>query len=502
VPFIRSIHEEVQTVNKRYCLPIAFALALAGAGGAWAKDCTSSDPNVRLATGYCDVPAAAVQIDGTGQKNSDPFYALDCVQISTGSPISGVNRFFVANADLDCDGPQTGTITVGTNTIPVFGPPDRLELIEEVERDVVLDRSLVDGVTGTGPVSLGTLTDSVFRDSTDGSLVLTMHLALNPTLPEAGGAVPNESEFNFFLRSGNAGHTVQAASSDRRRGGNRLYNASRTSAKILNGATPFNADVVRFQSDINVIESNPTTRWFHMRTTAECYTVRKSAIELNQAGEEGQPNASVFLDGFVSAAACVDNPAVTATVSYPFNPGSASTSVTELGACSPGNDAGVSIDDVTGCIEVDSTVTVPAPSDPDNWPQVCFDYSVPDDLDPISVAEGDLVGKKCESPGGDCCLVGAPDAPNACQTSCPGGSCGWDVAIRSDLSETADVGGGDPTGRYCIATPSFSEFSLATFTVDAPPAAAAQVPFPWLGLGALAAGLGAVATAARRRARG
>ena len=68
-------------------------------------------------------------------------------------------------------------------------------------------------------MTVGTVTDSVFTDTTDGALVLSMRIDLVPTLPEGGGQVVNESEFNYALRSGNEDFTVQAASSERREGG-------------------------------------------------------------------------------------------------------------------------------------------------------------------------------------------------------------------------------------------------------------------------------------------
>jgi hypothetical protein len=111
--------------------------------------------------------------------------------------------------------------------------------------------------------------------------------------------VENESEFNFVLRAGNEGFSVQAASAERRDGGLRLYNAARTVAKVLNGATPFDPDWVRFQTDVNVSELNPTSRFFFLKTSAGCYAVGTDSIELNQAGEEGQPQVSAFLDGYV-----------------------------------------------------------------------------------------------------------------------------------------------------------------------------------------------------------
>lgn len=285
----------------KYSITIISLLLLAA--GVQAKDCTSPDPSVNLANGFCDIPEDGTRVDGQGQITADPFYSLDCENISggnPGTPVSGFSRLLISAANLDCNGPDIGDVVVGSDSVDIFDAPERLTLVEEKVRDLVLDRSQIAGITGSGPVTVGTVTDSVFTDTTDGALVLSMRIDLVPTLPEGGGQVVNESEFNYALRSGNEDFTVQAASSERREGGLRLYNVARTSAKVLGGATPYDPDVVRFQTDVNVSELNPTSRYFHLKTSAECYVEESNAIELNQAGEEGQPNVSIFTTGFVS----------------------------------------------------------------------------------------------------------------------------------------------------------------------------------------------------------
>ena len=59
----------------------------------------------------------------------------------------------------------------------------------------------------------------------------------------------------------------------------------------------------------------------------------------------------------------------------------------------------------------------------------------------------------------------------------------WNVAVKDAISELADVPGGDTTGRYCIATPTFSEFSLAIESE----VASELVPLPAVALGVLGA---------------
>lgn len=285
----------------------AAALVVLVAPQALAKDCRSADADVRLANGYCDVPGGGIRIDGTAQATGDPFYAIDCQDVTNGNPgppVEGVNRLFLLERNLDCNGPVIGT-EVGQD---LFAVPERLELITEAARDMVLDRTQIVNINGTGPLKVGTLTDAVYRDTTDDSLVFSMHVILEDELPQnpgdgpcpnGPGCVENESEFNFLLRNGSEGYTVQAASAERRNGSLRLYNAARTRAKILNGATPFDPDWVRFQTDVNVSELNPTSRYFFMKSSAACWSTDINSIEINQAGEEGQPQVSVFLNGFV-----------------------------------------------------------------------------------------------------------------------------------------------------------------------------------------------------------
>ena len=278
------------------------------ANHAMAKDCTSSDSNVYLANGYCDIPSDGTRIDGIAQPTDDRFYSLDCEDVSGGNPgtaIEGFPRLFLLADDLDCNGPVIGS-EAGQD---LYDVPERLTLVASQQLEMFLDRSQVLNINGSGPIRVGVLTDAVYRDTTDNSLVLSMNVVLDDELPQnvgdgpcpgGPGCVENESEFNFLLRSGNTGFNVEAASAERRNGSLRLYNAARTTAKTLNGATPPDPDWLRFQTDVNVSELNPTSRYFFMKSDAECYEVGTDSIEANQAGEEGQPQVSVFLDGFVT----------------------------------------------------------------------------------------------------------------------------------------------------------------------------------------------------------
>lgn len=483
-------------------LPVfTLAAVLIIPGAVQAKDCTVQDDFSHLNTGYCDIPSNGTPISGSQQLNQDPFYALDCENIANTppTPVSGIGRLLVSNFNLDCNGPRIGTFDPGGANVGIFDVPERFTVVEERESDIVLDRLQVLGLTGTGPVTLGTLFDGVYLDEKAHKLVFSVRVELNPTLPEQGGEVENEGEFNFLFRSGFAGfvETTQAGASESRRRGMRLQDAAFTQATRFQLGGRFDPDTLRFQSDINVSELNPTSMFFYAATEAECHTVSADAIEINQAGQEGQPIVSAFVDGFVPAAACASGVDYTASISYPrdslSNYEALTDDVTELAACTDGSSTVATVVDETPCVEVTSNAEVIDDTDPGNWPLVCIEY----DVNALEAAEADLVMKKCESPGGDCCVVGDGTEPNACAVSCGGGSCAWDVGIKSPLSELADVPG-DPTGRYCVSTPTLSEFSLATVGPAQTGGRAAQVPVPWIALGALAGLVGLIGTLRRR----
>ena len=485
-------------------MKFAAALCLTGfcaavAGPAHAKDCESSSFNESLATGYCDMPTDGTRINGTNNLVEDAFYALDCTNGPAGPAVEGLFRTLVSEFNLDCNGPQVGTVALGAATVPVFDVPERLEPVFEVDRAVVLDRALIDGVTGNGPQRVATAFDGVYRDTVEGGTVIATQVSLDPTIPEGGGAVINETEFNFFLRSGFAGFDVDVASAERRRGSLRLYNAARTAAKTLGGQTPFDPDLLRFQTDINVDEGNPTSMFFFARTDAACTAVARGAIELNQAGEEGQAQTSVFLDGFVPAAVCAKSPNVDAALTYHreslTNFDTVSDEVTVLAECTGADIAGTAVTDVGDCIELTSNAALASPGDADSWPTLCFNVDPARDLDPFGITEDDLVIKKCEAPGGDCCLVGPPGTPNRCSTSCSGPDCSWDVARVSTLQGP---------GQKCVDTPTFSEFGLVFTEAVSEGPASARVPFPAAALallGAGLAGLGLTAGGLRTRRR-
>lgn len=161
-----------------------------------------------------------------------------------------------------------------------------------------LNHQVTEDVTLAGE-EIGNLYDYVFRDSRDNKLVFGMRVML--------GVEPDQSqdaELNFLYRYGfkvgDTTYDTSAAWLFQTDSDLRMYNAGRTSSSSLTGATPFDANTVRMQSDVNLSEGNPYSGLFLIKTNAETYT-QGLAIGVFQAGEEGQARIGADLQGFVPA---------------------------------------------------------------------------------------------------------------------------------------------------------------------------------------------------------
>lgn len=146
--------------------------------------------------------------------------------------------------------------------------------------------------------NVGTLTDFVFRDTTDNSLVFGLRVVLNATVNGA----PNTFEINDFFRKGNTGFTAQAAWSRASDTDLRMYAAVRTAVKFGQGTETFNPDTVKFQSDINTSEGNPRSGYFFLKSNAPTYRTLSNGLSVYQGGEEGQPLLEIVVPGFVPSA--------------------------------------------------------------------------------------------------------------------------------------------------------------------------------------------------------
>lgn len=149
-----------------------------------------------------------------------------------------------------------------------------------------------------GGVNVGTLTDFVFRDTTDNRLVFGLRVVLNNVVNGA----PNTFEINDFFRKGNAGYSAQAAWSRASDSDLRMYAAVRTAVKFGQGSETYDPDVVKFQSDINTSEGNPRSGYFFLKSNAPTYKTLSNGLSVYQGGEEGQPLVELVMPGFVPSA--------------------------------------------------------------------------------------------------------------------------------------------------------------------------------------------------------
>jgi len=215
-------------------------------------------------------------------------YASAIYQLLPTTPPLRVSGFNSVTTDLTIglkipDGPLASPQTAALKYLP----PATYTLL--ATRDNVL-------TVGGNPV--GTLTDSVYRDTTDNRLVFGMRLVLNNTV----GGVQNTFEVNDFFRKGSTGFTAQAAWSRALDSDLRMYAAVRTAVKFGQGTETFNPDVVKFQSDINVSEGNPRSGYFWLKSNAPSFKTIPDGVSVYQGGEEGQPLLEITVPGFVPSA--------------------------------------------------------------------------------------------------------------------------------------------------------------------------------------------------------
>lgn len=142
---------------------------------------------------------------------------------------------------------------------------------------------------------IGDLYDFVFRDSRDDKLVFGTRILLGQTEEQLGNV--GNSELNFVYRYGFDGFDAAAAwlfiDNDLR-----LYEAARTDSFSFT-SQPYNEDVIRLKSDISVLEGNPFSGLYLIKTDAEFYTLDDIGVGYYQAGEEGQAVVGNSLAGFV-----------------------------------------------------------------------------------------------------------------------------------------------------------------------------------------------------------
>jgi hypothetical protein len=163
-----------------------------------------------------------------------------------------------------------------------------LDLLDHrITRDIVMDGR-----------EIGDLYDFVFRDSRDSKLVFGMRTLLGTQADHQ-----QDAELNFLYRYGFATETrafsAAAAWTYTSDADLRMYNVGRTASNSLLGATPYDADTIRMQSDVNVSEGNPFSGLFLVKTDATEWRLDERALGVFQAGEEGQARVGSDFAGFV-----------------------------------------------------------------------------------------------------------------------------------------------------------------------------------------------------------
>ncbi len=192
--------------------------------------------------------AGTLRIDGSNNPAADPLF------IPTGT----------ANGD-------------GT-----YQPPSFLQLLAENETDIELPDE-DDGELE----EVGEFFDSVFRDTSDGTLVFASRIVLE-----------DEGEINDIFRSGFYGYQVLAAWTFSTDFDLRMSSTARSNTGLLD-PDEFDPDVVNMRTDINVEEGNPQSGLFFIKVAAPGYIFKEDAIRVFQAGEEGQDPFSFVFGGYV-----------------------------------------------------------------------------------------------------------------------------------------------------------------------------------------------------------
>jgi len=210
---------------------------------------------------FVELPTAApLRVLGSQNLNSDQLHILPGAIISTDA--NGINTY----------APPSTFVELASNQSPV----------------------------NFGTTRIGTFSDYVFRDTSDGKLVFGSRLTLN-----ANG------EINDIFRGGFTGDSAAAAWTFSTDFDLRAYSAARTATGLNQGADVFSPDKVDFRSDINLQEGNPFTGLYLVKTNAPNFAFSSlvdpahnlAPIILRQGGEEGQTVLSVYLPGYVPAAA-------------------------------------------------------------------------------------------------------------------------------------------------------------------------------------------------------
>ncbi len=236
-----------------------------------------------VAGDFSPLPTTGARVVGANNPNTDKLY-LDATSIT-----------FMAD-DIPSSIAYNAIATSGSLPRAITGSGTLTLLDYRVTLDIGIPVS--QGSSDT--VAIGHLYDFVFRDSRDDALVFGTRVRLGVEDDQA-----DDAELNFIYRygfqEGSTTYTTAAAWLFTSDFDLRMYNAGNTSSNSLTGATPYDPNTVRMQSDVNLSEGNPYSGLFLVKTDATAYTLG-TAIGVFQAGEEGQPQVGANFTGFVPTA--------------------------------------------------------------------------------------------------------------------------------------------------------------------------------------------------------
>lgn len=250
-------------------------------------------------------PGPATLVAGVQNQNSDRLYleVPDLVpsQVPGSPPIPGISFADVANLI-----PSTIYYNAKTTAPPrVVTGSGVLSLLDyRVTPDITLPVVNANGVPTGEEGAVGDLYDFVFRDSRDNKLVFGTRILLGVNSGQLANV--GNSELNFVYRHGFEGYEAAAAwlfvANDLR-----LYEVGRTASVSFTSA-PYNEDVIRMKSDISVLEGNPFSGLYLVKTDADAYTTEAIGVSYFQAGEEGQAIVGRSVAGFVPFTTPVPEP--------------------------------------------------------------------------------------------------------------------------------------------------------------------------------------------------
>ncbi len=243
---------------------------------------------------------------GVALATSAPAFAGDFQTLLSPTGSSTVAPLVVGSNNPNADRLylETGSISFLSSDVPSVIDYNAFARVNGVRQEIgswtlsLIDYRYTPDVKFDGQTQpIGDMYDFVYRDSRDQKLVFGTRLKLGVSETQQ-----DDAELNFIYRYGlgSGSYNPKAAWLFTSDADLRMYTAGRTASSSLTAAATFDADTVRYQSDVNLSEGNPYSGLFLLKTDASSYSLdNDKAIGFFQAGEEGQPRVGGTYGGFV-----------------------------------------------------------------------------------------------------------------------------------------------------------------------------------------------------------